>query len=85
MKMNPGMAPEEVVWERLLSFFQKAHNDALLEVVQIIAKRVGIERIDGLPVDEFFHQRMRKIAQDLVADYADTFPNMASQIKRKWG
>ena len=27
---------------------------------------------------------MRKIAEDLVADYADTFPAAASQIRRKW-
>jgi len=84
MKMNPGRADEEFVWKQLLLFFQKAHIDALLETVQAIAKHVGIEQLDDFPIDEFFHRRMRKIADDLIADYADTFPARASQIKAAW-
>jgi hypothetical protein len=64
--------------------FQMAHNDATLETLEAIAKHVGLSEINGFPVREFFDRRKRKIAQDLIADSADTFPALASQIKIAW-
>ncbi len=84
MKMNPGKADEEFVWEMLNDVSQKAHNDAMLEMFEAIAKRVGVSDINGFPVREFFDRRRRKIAKDLIAESADTFPTLASQIKLAW-
>ena len=48
METNPGKADEEFVWEQLNDFFQKAHNDALFEILQAVAKHVGIVNLNGL-------------------------------------
>jgi hypothetical protein len=84
MKMNPGKADEEFVWEMLTDIFQKAHNDTMLETLEAIAKYVGVSNINGFPVREFFSRRSREIAEDLIADCADTFPALASRIKLAW-
>jgi hypothetical protein len=84
IETNPGKADEEFVWEQLNDFFQKAHNDALFEILQAIAKHVGIVNLNGLSIDEFFHRRRREITENLLADFADTFPALASQIKLAW-
>ena len=75
---------EEFVQEMLTDIFQKAHNDTMLETLEAIAKQVGVSDINGFPVREFFRRRRRKIAKDLIADSADTFPALASQIKLAW-
>jgi hypothetical protein len=49
-----GKADEEFVWEQLNDFFQKAHNDASFEILEAIAKHVGIAKLDGLSIREFF-------------------------------
>ena len=82
--MNPGRADEQFVWETLTDFFQLAHDTVTLETLEAIAKHVGLSHINGFPLREFFDRRRRKIAEDLVADYADTFPALASQIKLAW-
>jgi hypothetical protein len=79
--MNPDKADEEFVWETLNDFFRLAHNDATLEA---IAKHVGLSHINGFPLREFFDRRRREIAKDLIAESADTFPAVASQIKLAW-
>ena len=84
MKMQPGKADEKFVWEQLNNFFQKAHNDASLEILTVIAKHVGIEQFHGFPIGEFFERRKGEIAENLVADFADTFPALASQVKHAW-
>ena len=53
----------------------------LLEIVQTIAKHIGVNDINGLPIGQFLIQKQREITEDLVADFADTFPAQASQIK----
>jgi hypothetical protein len=35
-------------------------------------------------IEEFFHRRKREIAESLVAESADAFPALASQIKVMW-
>jgi hypothetical protein len=82
--LQPDKADETFVWEQLNNFFEKAHNDASFEILAAIATHVGIGQLNGLPIDEFFERRKREIAQNLVADFADTFPAIASQIKRAW-
>ena len=82
--MQPGKADERFVWEQLNNFFQKAHNDASFEILASIAKHVGIGRLNGFPIDEFFERRKGEIAEDLVADFADTFPTLASEVKDAW-
>jgi hypothetical protein len=84
MEMNPDKADEEFVWGQLNDLFQKAHNDALFEILQTIAKHVGIVDFNGLSIDEFFDQRRREITENRLADFADTFPALASQIKLAW-
>jgi hypothetical protein len=84
MKMNPGKADEEFVWEMLTDVFQKAHNDTMLETLEAIAKHVGLSHINGFPVREFFGRRRREIAENLIADSADTYPALASQMKLAW-
>jgi hypothetical protein len=84
MKMNPGKADEEFVQKQLNWFFQKAHSDAMFETLEAIAKHVGVSDINGFPLREFFDRRRREIAKDLIADSADTFPALASQIKLAW-
>jgi hypothetical protein len=37
-----------------------------------------------MPIREFFERRKRELAEELVADLADTMPALASQIKRAW-
>jgi len=82
--MNPSKADEEFVQEMLKDVFQLAHNNATLETLETIAKHVGLSQINGFPVREFFDRRRREIAKDLIADSADTFPALASQIKLAW-
>ena len=82
--MNPGKADEEFVIEMLDHIQQLAHNDALFEIVQAIAKQVGIESLNGFSVEEFFHRRRREIAEKSVAEAADDFPALASQMKLAW-
>ena len=84
MKMQPGKADDEFVWEQLRDFFQKAHNDASFEILASIAKHVGIGQLNGFPIDEFFERRKGEIAEELVADFADTFPTLASEVKDAW-
>jgi len=84
MKMQPGKADERFVWEQLNNFFQKAHNDASFEILAAIAKHVGIGQLNGFPIDEFFERRKGEIAEDLVADFTDTFPTLASEVKHAW-
>lgn len=82
--MQPGEADEEFVLEQLQNIWQKAYNDAMFELVAAIAKHVGIAELDGLSIGGFLDRRKREIAENLVADMADTFPALASQIKRAW-
>jgi hypothetical protein len=84
MKMNPGKADEEFVLEQLQDIFQLAYNDALFEILQTIAKHVGIVDLNGLSIGDFFDRRRREIAENLIADSADTFPALASQMKLAW-
>jgi hypothetical protein len=84
MKMQPGKAREEFVWEQLNGIFQLAHNGALLETLIEIAKHAGIEQLNEFPIGEFFERRKGLIAENLVADFADTLPALASDVKRLW-
>jgi hypothetical protein len=84
MEMNPGRADEQFVQEQLTLFFQKAHSDAMLETLEAIAKHVGVSDINGFPVREFFSRRSREITEDSIAEFADTFSALASQIKIAW-
>jgi hypothetical protein len=72
---------EELVWEHLREIFLLASEQALLDTVEAIASKVGVSEIDGFPVREFFDRRKREIGERLVADFADTNPRMASDVK----
>jgi hypothetical protein len=82
--MQRGRADKEFVWGQLNRFFQKAHNDASFEILVAIGKQVGIEQLHGFPIEEFFERRKAEIAEELVADFADTFPTLASEVKHAW-
>jgi uncharacterized hydantoinase/oxoprolinase family protein len=85
MEMNPERGDETQVWRNALQILQRAHDDALFEIVQTIAKHVGINDTNGLPIGQFLIQRQREITEHLVSDFADTFPALASQIKAALG
>jgi len=81
MEMHPERGDEATVWRTALQILQRAHDDALLEIVEVIAKHVGINTINGLSIGKFLIQRQREITDHLIADHADTFPALASQVK----
>jgi hypothetical protein len=85
MEMHPERGDETAVWRNVLQILQRAHDDTLFEMVQAIAKHVGIDNINGLSLREFLIQRRREITEQLLADFADTFPALASQIKAAIG
>ena len=81
------MTPEEeqkFVYEHLIKTFEMAGHDALLEIVLRIAESAGITSIEDLPVRDFYEKRKYEISEDLVRDYADTNPSMASKVKEIW-
>ncbi len=75
MKMQPGKADEEFAWEQLNDFFQKAHNDALFEILQTLAKHVGIVQLNGLSIDEFFDRRSSEPVKT-AAEGSDRFSSL---------
>jgi len=81
MEMHPERGDEVTVWRTALQILQRAHDDALLEIVEVIAKHFGIDTVNSLSIGKFLIQRQREITDHLVADFADTFPAQASQIK----
>jgi hypothetical protein len=56
----------------------------LFEILQTIAKHVGIVNLNGLSIGDFFDRRRCEIAENLIADSADRFPALASQMKFAW-
>jgi hypothetical protein len=82
--MNPGKADEEFVQEQLADFFRLSYDKALFEIVEVIAKQAGIVTLNSLSIREFFDQRRRQLTEELLSEFADTFPALASQIKQAW-
>jgi hypothetical protein len=73
---------EDVV--RQISVWDHARFHGGKEKPIINPKHVGIGQLNGFPIDEFFERRKGEIAEDLVADFADTFPTLASEVKDAW-
>lgn len=75
---------EESVWEHLSKFGQLAHNDASMEMLEVIAAAARVTEINGVPLRVFFERRKQEIVENLVSEFADTNPTLASQIKAAW-
>jgi hypothetical protein len=81
--MSP-LEEEKFIYEHLETIFQLAGHDALVETVLRVAAELGIQKVDGISVGEFYERRKRKLAEELVCDYADVNVSMASKIKAIW-
>ncbi len=75
---------DDFVWEHLSRFGQLAHDDASLEILQVVAAASGVTEINGVPLRVFFERRKREIVERLIADFADTNPALASRVKMAW-
>jgi hypothetical protein len=64
--------------------FVLAHENAVVETLEAIASAAGVAEIKGQSIRDWFEMRKHTIAQELVADFADTNPKLASQIKSAW-
>lgn len=78
------MEDEENTLEMLAEIFTTASGDALLETVKAIAAAAGIKKLQGMPVEEFYHRKKEAIAEQLVADLADSQPARATALKAAW-
>lgn len=72
------------VWTELGKVAQVAHNEALLEILAVVAAATGLTEINGAPLREFFEERKRDITEKLIREMADTDPTLASRLKIAW-
>lgn len=78
------MISEDFVCEHLSWIFLLASERALLDTIEAIASQAGVSQIEGFSVREFFERRKRETSEELVRDFADTNPRMASDVKAAW-
>lgn len=82
MKATP--VAEHLIYEQLNRILQLADTQALLEVVQVLAKQLGQEQIEGISISAFFKEKRQDIADQLVEDFGRQFPTLAEQANRAW-
>jgi hypothetical protein len=82
--ISNGENDKGFIWEHLSKIFLAASEHALLDTIEAIASEAGVSRIEGFPVREFFERRKGEKSEHLVADFADTNPRMASEVKAAW-
>ena len=75
---------EEFIYEHLTNIWKMAAHDALVDAYAELAASLGVSQIQGFPVREFYERKKRKIAEDLLRDFADVNVAMASKIRRVW-
>jgi hypothetical protein len=75
---------DQPVWTELGKVAQVAHNEALLEILIVVAAATGLTEINGSPLRDFYNERKRDITEKLIREIADTDPTLASQLRAAW-
>jgi hypothetical protein len=75
---------EEVILKALRDVLVIADSAATLRTIRELAAILGVSQIQGMPIEQFFAQRKVQLAEELIANYSDQNPRLATALKAAW-
>ncbi len=80
--MPPPDNPERLIDTVMVTgMVQGAETEALLELCQVLARRLGIREIDGLPLIDWFQREKVARMDSMLIDLEDKNPALAAQFQ----
>ena len=72
------------VWQHLMRIWQTSRDSAVEDAIVQVASAAGVSEIEGVPIRSYIGRRARALAEQMVAEFADTDISLASEIKSLW-
>jgi hypothetical protein len=80
--MSPPENPEKLIDTMMVTgMVQGAETEALLELCQVLARRVGVHEIDGLALIDWFQREKVARMERMLIDLEDKNPAIAAQFQ----